>query len=563
MSVLAELDQIRFFLTGPGQPFELVDAEVGGQTFKVYRHLPPNLTHFITAAHGFGDRTFLVDGERRISYAEALEQAAGLAQVLRARYGAGGNVRVAIAMRNAPEWVIAFLAIQLAGATASLVNSRGTAEDMVYALHETECSVLIADSRRAEMVAEGFGGDVIVRAESGGFLDAQGAPLDILPAKPVPSGAGPDDPAVIMFTSGTTGRPKGAVLTHRGQGTFLNGIRHNGAVYLAHMARKLGQDPAKLAESMPQPATLAIFPLFHISGASAMLMGAVISGGKIVFMNRWDPAEALRLVEHERITMMQGPPSVFWDILNCPALRGAKLDTVTNLGIGGQATPPNLLDQLLKVFPKAQPGGGYGQTESNGSISSATGEEYLACPGGSGRVLPGIEVRIADEDGQPLPLGEVGEIWSRGALTMAGYWNRPEANKAAFRDGWLRMGDVGFLDENRFVTVVDRKKDVVIRGGENIYCAELERVFADYPGVMEVAAFGAPDERWGERVVLAAVAHHGHALDPDSMLNFGRARLADYKVPSEIVFAPVPFARNAVGKVDKVALRAAYGEQKN
>jgi acyl-CoA synthetase (AMP-forming)/AMP-acid ligase II len=244
--------------------------------------------------------------------------------------------------------------------------------------------------------------------------------------------------------------------------------------------------------------------------------------------------------------------------LRCPEFAAADISSITNVGIGGQATPPNLLAELRMFFPKAAPGGGFGMTETNGAIASATGEEYLAKPAASGRVLMGSEVSIRDEDGLELPLGGVGEIWVRSPLVMAGYWNQPEANATALRDGWLATGDIGRLDENRFITIVDRKKDVVIRGGENIYCAELERVFADYPGVLEVAAFGAPDERWGERAILAAVPHAGHGIDPADILAFGRARLADYKVPSEVMVVETPFARNAVGKVDKVALRRAY-----
>jgi long-chain acyl-CoA synthetase len=306
-------------------------------------------------------------------------------------------------------------------------------------------------------------------------------------------------------------------------------------------------------------ATLAIFPLFHVSGASAMLMGAVINGGKMVMMDRWNPVEALQLVAEERITMLQGPPSVFWDLIQCPEFAAADVTSVSNVGIGGQATPPHLLDLVLKLFPNAAPGGGFGQTETNGSIASGTGAEYLANRQGSGRLLPGCEVRVVGDNGQELPLGGIGEIWTRSALNMIGYWNQPEANAAVFKDGWLKTGDVGFLDADRFITIVDRKKDVIIRGGENIYCAELERVFQQFPGLLEVAAFGLPDPRWGERVVLAAVPLEGTALSADDMLAFGRQRLADYKVPSEILFTHQPFVRNTIGKIDKAALRRTLG----
>jgi len=351
------------------------------------------------------------------------------------------------------------------------------------------------------------------------------------------------------------------VLDHRGVASFLFGMRHSGAAYLAHAARRMGVEPQVLIANLPQMATLAIFPLFHVSGASAMLMGALINGGKIVMMDRWSPAEALRLIAVEKITMLQGPPSIFWDVLGCPEFAGADVSSVTNVGIGGQATPQHLLDQLLKHFPRAAPGGGFGQTETNGAIASGTGAEYLANRHGSGRVLPGTEVRIVDETGADQPLGGIGEIWVRSPLNMIGYWNQPEANETVFQDGWLKTGDVGFLDADRFITVVDRKKDVIIRGGENIYCAELERVFQQFPGVLEVAAFGVADDRLGERVVLAVVPLAGQMLNAEEMADFGRTQLAGYKIPSEVVFTDTPFTRNTVGKIDKPVLRRGYASQ--
>jgi len=561
MSVLIELDRIRDQLSAPGQPFELVDAEVSGTTLRIYKNLPPNLTHLVVEALAHSERTFLVSGERRLTYAQALGQAAGFAHILRERYGIGPGTRVAIAGRNSVEWILAFFAILLTGATATLVNSRGAPDEMIHAIQDTECALLIADPKRARTIGELFRGPIIVADPSGAFRDKDGATLAIEPGPVRVAEVGPDDPAIIMFTSGTTGRPKGAVLTHRGVGMFLFGMRHNGAAQLIRAAGKMGMEPKALAARMPQIGTLAIYPLFHVSGASAMLMGAVINGGKIVFMDRWDAGKAFELIASERITMLQGPPAVHWDILAHPERGKADLSSITNFGIGGQATPPNLLQAILQAFPNAAPGGGYGQTETNGAIASGTGEEYLANPKGSGRILPGTEVRIVDENGNDQPPGGIGEIWVKSPLVMAGYWNQPEANAAVFSNGWLRTGDIGWVDEHRFIVVVDRKKDVIIRGGENIYCAELERVYQEFPGVLEVAAFGVPDERLGEEVVLAAVAQPGAALDANDLRAYGRERLADYKIPSEFVFAPEPFVRNAVGKIDKAVLRRSYAER--
>ena len=558
MSVLIEIDQIRSYLSGPGQPFELVDQTIDDVPLQVYRNLPRNLSYLIAEAGAYGPRTFLVSGARRLSYGETLGRAAALAGWLSRVHDVGLGMRVAIAMRNSPEWVIAFLAIQLTGATASLVNSRGTADEIVYALHDTECALVIADQRRADAATGGFQGPIIIADDDGAFLAPDGAVIDLAPAPVQPSEAAPGDPAVIMFTSGTTGRPKGAVLNHRGVATFLFGMRHNGAAYLTMAARQMGMEPQALIAALPQMASLAIFPLFHVSGVSAMLMGALINGGKIAMVDRWDPAQALKLIAAERITMFQGPPSIFWDVMNCPEFATADISSITNVGIGGQATPPNLLAQLRKCFPKAAPGGGFGQTETNGAIASGTGAEYLANPSAGGRVLPGTEVKIVDEHGNALPFGGVGEIWVRSPLNMAGYWNQPEANAAVFSDGWLKTGDIGHLDQDRFITIVDRKKDVIIRGGENIYCAELERAFQEFPGVLEVAAFGVADERWGERAVLAVVPQAGQVLDGEAMLAFGRTKLAGYKIPSEIVFTDTPFTRSAIGKIDKAALRRGY-----
>jgi long-chain acyl-CoA synthetase len=479
MAVLAELDQIGKLLSAAGQPFELTTAIVNGISLPVYRNLPPNLTHLIVRATSYSDRIFIVRGDRRLTYADALGQAAGLAEILRTEYGAVPGVRVAIAMRNSPEWILSFFAILLTGATAVLVNSRGASDEVVHALRDTECAILIADPRRAEAAADGFQGKILVAADTGDFRGPRGQILNI-PATPLrTSDASPDDPAIIMFTSGTT--------------------------------------------------------------------------------DRWDPAAALALIVRERISQLTGPPSIFWDLLACPAFGRVDLSSLMNIGIGGQATPPHLLEALVRAIPNAAPSGGWGMTETNGSIASFSGEELLLRPHAAGRILPIAEVRIVDEHDDELPLGGIGEICVKSVLVMSGYWNQPEANQAVFSNGWLRTGDIGFVDADRYITIVDRKKDMIISGGENIYCAELERVFNQYPGVLESAAFGVPDERLGERAVVAVVPRSGNQLAADDLNTFARTRLADYKMPSEIVFTPTPFVRNVVGKIDRVTLRKDYG----
>ena len=558
MSVLAEFDAIRSALSAPGQPFEFMGAHVKGADMQVYRNLPPNLSHMILQGQMFADRTYIVSGARRWTYGEFLPLAAGLAKVLRERYGAAPGVRIAIAMRNSPEWILGYFATILSGAIAVLINSRGTPDDMSNALSDTECAVLLADQRRADALRTLFTGTILTAGEDGVFRDAGGGAIAIEPAPLEPTDAQWEDPAIIMFTSGTTGRAKGAVLDHIGVATFLYGLRHNGMTHLARAANKLGMEPMALAAVAPPYATIATFPFFHMSGATAMVLGAASIGGKIVMMKRWNPSVALKLIAEERINIMQGPPAVFWDMLAYPDFADTDVSSVTSVFSGGQALASNLGEAMLKGFPKAGGGGGFGMTETNGPVCTATGDEYLARPTAAGRIVPGTEVRVVDDTGRDLPLGEAGEIWVRGPLVMKGYWNNPKANAAAFSDGWFRTGDIGFLDADRFITIVDRKKDVIISSGENIYSAEIERVFQAVPGMMEVAAFGVPDARLGERLVIAIVPHPGEALDADALMAFARAHLADYKVPSEILVRPEPFLRNALGKVDKVALRKSY-----
>jgi acyl-CoA synthetase (AMP-forming)/AMP-acid ligase II len=560
ISLLTELDEIRSSLSAPGQPFEMVDQPVNGTVLRVYKNLPPNLCHIFIQAQKYSAREFLIEDNRRITFGEALSAAAGLAQKLKSAYAIGADTRAAIAMRNSPEWVLSFLAILLAGGTAVLVNSRGAADEIVHALHSTECSLLIADERRAA-AASGFQGTIITVDEGATCFRDHGRPLDLAPSALQPSNARLTDPAVIMFTSGTTGRPKGAVLTHLSVGTATFGMQHNGLAVLTRAARKANMEPAKLAAVAPPYVALMIFPLFHVSGTGALLMLALTGGGKLVFMRRWDAERALELIEREQISGLTGPPSIYWDLFASPKFSETDFSSLVTVGVGGQATPPQLIERLRQAFPKASQGGGYGQTETSGAVASGSGEEWILNPHASGRIVPGATIRIVGEKGDDLPVGCAGDILVKGAMVMAGYWNQPEANRAVFADGWLRTGDIGFLDQNRYLTIVDRKKDMIISGGENIYCAELERVFQEYPGVLEVAAFGVADERLGERAILVVVPQPDSAIDLAEMLVFGHARLAAYKIPAEVILTPDPFVRNVVGKIDKAVLRETYRDR--
>ena len=547
--------------TGAGQPFELTESLVRGVRCRVFRNAPRSLAQLYPAARVHDARVFAVMEGARLTYAEVFAQAATLAGVLQAD-GVGKGTHVGIAMRNRPEWLVAFIAITALGAVPVLINSRGAAAELAYSVRYTRCRHVLADERCAERLAQAgaageIAGIVVGALPPGGEHWRRYADLNAAAATatlPVTICA-PEDPALIMFTSGTTGEPKGAVLNQVGVLTALMANQLSGALLGARMAAQLGIDLATLARSAPQPCTLLVFPLFHTSGCLSVFLTALARGGKIVFLPRWSVQGALTLVAAERVTALPAVPTMLWDLLQAPELGSHDTASLVSLGTGGQALPENLLRALRERFPRAVLGTGYGMTETNGMVSLAVGEEYLDHPGSGGRPLATAEIRITDEADRELPPGVSGEICVRSAQNMHGYFERPEANAAIFRGGWLHTGDVGYLDPEGYLHIVSRQTDMIISGGENIYCAEVERVLNQHPDVLEVATFGVPDARLGERLVGVIVARRGAHLEAVPLREFCEARLARYKVPTEWRFEAGPLERTATGKLLKAQVR--------
>lgn len=550
-------------LTAPGTPFEIEVEDVQGVPCRIFKRAPQCLGDIYAAAGQFADRPFLVYEGQRLSYAEAFERAGSLARELAVRHGVGRGTRVAIAMRNCPEWILSFLAATSLGAVAVLVNSRGSAREIVHALESTSCELLIADSLRAQSVRQaGLDIPTIVADEAEGGAPTFAALCNAHRGAALPMTAVPtDEAAMILFTSGTTGRAKAAVLSHRGTITALWNTQLSGMMLAVQIAAQKGVDLATLAAHQPQPCQLLVYPLFHTSGTHTILLGSLMRGGKIVIMRRWDTARALELIEQEHVTTVTGAPTMLWDLVNAAERTRRDLSSLVSLAGGGQAMPQNLLRAMASTFPGCLFGGGWGQTETNGVVTMSVGPDFLANPKASGKAAPTSELRIVDADGADLPPGEPGEIWVRSPSNMIGYWNDPEANAAVFEDGWLKTGDVGHFDAEGRIYIVDRKKDMVISGGENIYCAEVERVLTEHPGVFEAAALGVPDERLGERLVAVIVPHGDHAIGEEEIRRHVRGHLADYKVPGRVLLESAPFARNSIGKIDKAELRRRLGDR--
>jgi long-chain acyl-CoA synthetase len=544
-------------VTAAGERFETGTVDVDGIPTTVFVRGPRNLRDVFDTARTRGDTTFLVYEDERWSFDEVMARVDALGALLVDTYGVARGDRVAIGMRNYPEWVIAFAAITSVGAVSVSLNAWWTADEMGWALEDCGAAVLIADRERVERTggaAERLGLKVLgVRLGDGdAALPDVDRWEDVLPlGAPLPRvPIGPDDDATILYTSGTTGRPKGAVSTHRAVTQALLGYSCRAAVDRL----RRGDDDARRAA----PAFILIVPLFHVTGSIPVMLGCFASGLKLVIMYKWDPERALELIEREKVTNFVGVPTQSWDMLQSPRFADFDTSSLVAVGGGGAPAPPELVKRVATSFAKASPNIGYGMTETNAYGPQNGGDDYLTHPTSTGRATPILQVEVRDQEGSAVPTGEQGEIWFKGPNLIRGYWNRPDATAEAIVDGWLRTGDIGRVDDEGFVYVEDRAKDMILRGGENVYCAEVEAAIYEHPSVHEAAVFGVPHERLGEEVAAVVVPRAGTTLTAEDLQAHVRARLAPFKVPTRVAVWGDPLPRNPAGKVLKRELRDTF-----
>jgi long-chain acyl-CoA synthetase len=539
-------------LTGEGGRFEIVDTEIRGETYKTFKATPPSLRDAYQLAKSRGDTEFLVYEDERYSFGDVIAKAEELAAALVETHGVKKGDRVAIAMRNYPEWIISFVAITSMGGIAVCMNAWWTTEEMQYGLEDSGAKLLIADRERmdrvhglldvldARCIAVRCEGELPPRTMAWeDALEPGGAFPDIEIA--------PDDDATILYTSGTTGHPKGAVSTHR---AILSAL-------LSYACRAASQQlmyPPK--EPSPyRTCFILCVPLFHVTGLIPVMMSCLLGGFKLVIMYKWVPERALELIERERITQFVGVPTMSWDMLESPDFEKYDTSSLSSIGGGGAPAPPELVSRIDKSFKKGAPGIGYGMTETCAYGPQNSGADYLRKPRSAGRTVPTMEVKVADETGKELPRGEVGEIMFKGPNLIRGYWNKPEATADTFLGAWLKSGDLGRMDDEGFIFVEDRAKDMVLRAGENIYSAEVEAVIYEFEGIHEAAVFGLPHERLGEELAVAIVPKKGVTLDVDALKTHIGQHLASFKIPSYIELHDEQLPRNASGKILKRSLR--------
>ena len=541
-----KFDEAFAIVTGPGGPV-VIDRDEKGRA--IVANLPPTLPGFFKAFCAMNAAVEgLVSGDERLTFAALDDWSDRLARALVARGIAKGD-RIGIAMRNCTSWVIVYMAVAKAGGVATLLNGWWQADEFRHALALSEPALIIADTPRAKRLEAGGCSIPLAALEIDRPIGEALAPL--LDGEGELPDVSPDDPATLLFTSGSTGKAKAALSTHRAvtTGVYVFAL---GLMSMKYILESEGRPPPN------SPRTLVNVPLFHVTGEVPVMLNSFVIGRGMVLLPKWDAGEALRLIEKEKITYFIGVPTMSLEMITHPDAKAYDLSSLTDIAAGGAPRPVSHVERLRQTFAGSQPAIGYGLTETNAVGCMNFWTNYADKPASTGRpVRPLVEIAIFDSADRPLGSNQTGEVAIRSAANVERYWRDEEATRAAFTaDGFLRTGDLGYLDEDGYLFIVDRKKEIIIRGGENISTAEVEAACYTCPDVAEIAVFAAPDERLGE--VPIAVVHGRNGLDEEGLRAFLDGRLAAFKIPERMIFTDEPLLRLGTGKIDRVSLKAKY-----
>ncbi|MEC7613880.1 MAG: class I adenylate-forming enzyme family protein, partial [Pseudomonadota bacterium] len=532
-------------LTAPGADFEVTTTNVRGVDIKTYANALTNLRDAWVSTAAYAEREYIVYEDERLTYAQAHEHVNSLGNWLIGQ-GVQPGDRVAIAMRNYPEWILSYWAILSVGATVVGMNAWWTGPEMLYALEDSTPKAIIADEERLATLNS-------IRAKLANLVvigvRVPGSPADVTPwsdviADPTPMpeiAIDPDSDACIFYTSGTTGNPKGAQLTHRGCTTNIWSL-----MFAAALQRVLAVQKGLIEADAepPVPSALVTTPLFHVTANNCVAHGTTLAGGKLTHMYKWDAGVALKLIEQEKISALSGVPVMAREVISHPDFATTDTSSLMTLGGGGAQLQPDLVGKIDEQVATARPNTGYGMTETCGIITSIGADYFVDKPASCGPAMPAYETKVVDpETGEERATGEAGELWVRGGHVIRGYLNRPDATAETIVDGWLRTGDMAREDEDGFLYIVDRIKDMVLRGGENIYCAEVESAIFDHPAVAECTVFGVEDDRLGEEVGAAIYLSPGQTANANEIRDHLLSQLAKFKIPRYIWFTDTALPR--------------------
>jgi long-chain acyl-CoA synthetase len=559
---IEKFDEIVAGLTAPGQPFEVNNIDLGGVEYRNFATLPANLGQYYLVMQQHAAKDFAAYQDERYTFGQAYQHSCEIGTALVQRYGVSKGDRVAILSRNNPQWMMAFIAITAVGGVAVPMNAWWTTKELDYGIADSGATVVVADRARAERLAPIVGkhGLRLITIDDCSGLAVDHTPLgELLEAYAGASMPQVDialeDHATIMYTSGSTGHPKGALSSHRCVLSALYSWMCQG------VATKMAAPQEARGEGLP-PSALVTIPLFHCTASHSAFLLSLVVGRKMVIMHKWDAQEALRLIEKERITWFNGVPTMSAELQAAAEKTDRDISSLTEIMAGGAARPPEQVKKISGTFKKSAPGIGYGLTETNAVGAVNAGAFYVARPDSSGRVVPAVtEFRVVGEDGCTKAPGERGELCIKSPANILCYWNKPEATAEAFVDGWFHTGDVAYLDEDGFVYIVDRIKEIINRGGENISCVEVEAAIYAHPGIHEVAVFGLPDDRLGEIVGAAIVLRDGVEMTADELRAYLAGHVASFKIPAHIWFRTEQLPRIASGKIFKRQIKADYAAE--
>ncbi|MCB1016404.1 MAG: acyl--CoA ligase [Acidimicrobiales bacterium] len=569
---MATTAEVRAQLTGPGGPFEVVTEQVGGIEMKVYKASMASLREVAAAAQARGnDQPFLVYGDLRLGPAEFVERANSVAHHLHDDFGVGHGDRVAVLSANNPEWCLSFWATVNLGAILVGLNGWWKTDEILYGLRDSGAKVLVADGRRFERIAEHLGdlpdleAVFLVDAETDDEDDPRVHDFSVLAGDPTPAlpdvPIDQDDPAVIFYTSGTTGKPKGAISTHRNMIANLMNTLFNGVLTGALAAAEAAEagDEAGPAPGLGAGQTVSLFtsPLFHVSGCHSTLVVGLLAGLRLVMTEgKFEPEKALQLIEQEGVTIWATVPTMVWRVCEHPARHDYDTSTVTSVAFGGSPSADELQRMVRDTFPNVRTTSNvYGLTESSSAATIISGRDALEKPTSVGPPVPVVDLKIVDAEGTEVPTGHTGEVCLKGPIIMPGYWGKPEATAETVRDGWLHTGDLGHVDEDGYLFITDRAKDMIIRGGENIYCVEIEQRLVDHPAVADAAVIGVAHPELGEEVKAVVQVAPGGSITEDEVRRWVGEALATFKVPTYVELTGDKLPRNASGKLLKNVLR--------
>jgi long-chain acyl-CoA synthetase len=556
--------EVRETLTGPGGMFEVTSEDVGGRSMQVYKARMPSLRSVAEVALMRGDgQTFISYGEEAYGFNQFVQLANSVAHTLHDQFGVEKGDRVAVLSANNPQWCETFWATVTNGAVLVGLNGWWKTDEVIYGLQDSGAKVLVADSSRFARIAEHL--DEAPDLEHVFLIDADpsefgGAAMlhrfDELTGKPtetfVDVAIDEDDPAVIFYTSGTTGRPKGAISTHRSMIANLQNTMYN-AVAGSMAGGGALPDPSGGGQNV----ALFTSPLFHVSGCHSTLVVGLLAGLKLIMpVGKFEPHKALELIQEHKVTVWATVPTMVWRVCEDPDRHDYDTSSVVSVAFGGSPSADELQRKVMDTFPNVRSTtNAYGLTETSSVATVISGQDALDKPTSVGPPVPTVELKIVDSDDNEVPLGETGEVLIRGPILMAGYWNKPEETAKAIRDGWLYTGDIGRVDEDGFLYITDRAKDMIIRGGENIYCVEIENRLVENPKIADAAIIGVPHAELGEEVKAVVQVEDGEELTEDEVRRWVAETLANFKVPAYVEITHDKLPRNASGKLLKNVLR--------